>query len=227
MQQKTIQQLAGEYRALFTTHDRGGDADAIWVVRDEAREHNTADVMELVAAAHEDRALPPDDFRYAVLVEVLDVIAESTDTDEAGFDLEADILTADLVAWLGSGDRHAYVDEAVSELGHGDLGVIGDIMAGQVFEKQEITPPCSASWRHAGSSARTTTTGAVCPSQSPRHTSGALPVGPAPGAARDWEPRFPVATGYDCRGTLRELSNLNARRGAHCCNGDCRGTLRV
>jgi hypothetical protein len=136
MQQKTIQQLAEEYRALFTTHDR--DEGAIWVVRDEAREHNTADVMELVAAAHEDRALPPDDFRYAVLVEVLDVIAESTDPDEAGFELEADILTADLVAWLGSGDRHGYVDEAVAELGHGDLGVIGDLMAGQALEKREI-----------------------------------------------------------------------------------------
>jgi hypothetical protein len=136
MQQKTIQELAEEYRALFTTHDRGGAV--IWVVRDEARERNTADVMELVAAVHEDRALLPDDFRYAVLVEVLDVIAESTDPDEAVFELEADILTADLVAWLGSGSRHAYVDEAVAELGHGDLGVIGDIMAGQALEKREI-----------------------------------------------------------------------------------------
>lgn len=133
---ETIQALAAEYRAIFTQKQRGDET--IWVVADEHREANTGDVMELMAAVHEDRNILPDDYRYAYTVEALDIIAESEDPDEAEHELEADYQTADLVAWLGSGLRYAYVDEVVSELGHSDMGVIGDIMAGQVLEKQEV-----------------------------------------------------------------------------------------
>ncbi len=135
---ETIQALAAGYRQLFETKERGDET--IWVVRDEHRDANTGEVMELVAAVHENRAMLPDDYRYAFTVEALDVIAESEDPDDVAHEgsLEADFQTADLVRWLGSGLRYAYVDEAVSELGHSDLGVIGDIMAGQLLEKQEV-----------------------------------------------------------------------------------------
>ncbi|MCA1740284.1 MAG: hypothetical protein LC740_16095, partial [Actinobacteria bacterium] len=115
-----------------------GERAAIWTLKDEHREDGSP-YMELVAAVHDDRAMLPDDYRYEWTVQSLERIAETDDPEEAAYEIEADVYTADLVRWLGSHARRpGYVDEATSELGHSELGIMGDVMAGQALEKQEV-----------------------------------------------------------------------------------------
>ncbi len=95
-------------------------------------------VMEMVHAAHED--MMPNDYKYQYVVDTLDALSEGQDSEEALYEIEADVYNYDLLKWLQShGERTGFVDEVTQELGHhAELGIIGDIMMGQVQEKQQV-----------------------------------------------------------------------------------------
>ncbi len=95
-------------------------------------------VMEMVHTAHED--MMPNDYKYQYVVDTLDALSEGQDPDEALYEIEADVYNYDLLQWVQShGERVGFVDEATRELGHhAELGMMGDIMMGQVQEKQQV-----------------------------------------------------------------------------------------
>ena len=95
-------------------------------------------VYDMVHTAHED--MMPNDYKYQYVVDTLDALSEGQDPDDGLSDIEADVYNYDLLRWLQSqGERVGFVDEVVSELGHHpDMGMMGDIMMGQVQEKQQV-----------------------------------------------------------------------------------------
>ncbi len=95
-------------------------------------------VMDMVHTAHED--MMPNDYKYQYVVDTLYALSEGRDPDEGRDEIEADIYNYDLLRWLQShGERVGFVDEVVSELGHHpEMGMMGDIMMGQVQEKQQV-----------------------------------------------------------------------------------------
>jgi hypothetical protein len=69
------------------------------------------------------------------VVESLDAIAEDGEDAE----LEADLYTAELTAWVASRpDRLAYCDEALSEWGGGFKDTFHLLQLGQYAERQEV-----------------------------------------------------------------------------------------
>lgn len=97
-------------------------------------------MKDLCRAAHGE--MFPDDFRYAMIEEMASKIADSNedaDMDDVRCEIEADIYTSDLTAWLASRtDRYGYVDEAVEEMGWPDSGLTQALQMGQVREKEEV-----------------------------------------------------------------------------------------
>ena len=85
--------------------------------------------------------LLPDDHRYSVIVEALELFAGDQDEDaEWSFAFDHDVYTADLLRWVSSNIlRLDYVRDAVEE------GLIGPdtseaerLMMGQVMERREV-----------------------------------------------------------------------------------------
>ncbi len=95
-------------------------------------------VQEMVRTAHED--MMPNDYKYQYVVDTLDALSEGRDPEDGLSEIEADVYNYDLLTWVQShGERVGFVDEVVSELGHHpEMGLIGDIMMGQVQEKQQV-----------------------------------------------------------------------------------------
>ncbi len=95
-------------------------------------------VKDMVYTAHDD--MMPNDYKYQYVVDTLDALSEGQDPDDGMSDIEADIYNYALLKWLQShGERVGFVDEAVSEFGHHpEMGMMGDIMMGQVQEKQQV-----------------------------------------------------------------------------------------
>ena len=94
-------------------------------------------MVEIVRTAHEH--MLPDDYKYDYVWNALEAITQYDDPQDAESDIEADVYNADLLAWLQShGERQGFVDEAVSEFGHSDMGLMGDIMIGQWHEKTTV-----------------------------------------------------------------------------------------
>lgn len=131
--------MAGEVREYFEGRKRpprapGQDPTTFYTLKD-YRPIWLVDFMR--DDIHEEGRWFPDDFKYQVVVEVLDVLSEGQDPDD--LNLEPDIYNSDLLEWLGSHlERAGLVDEAVEQMGHSKQGIIGDISTGQWYEKDQI-----------------------------------------------------------------------------------------
>lgn len=143
----TVQSLAKELSAAFTRGKRDNGDEYIFL-----RDGSPRWMQDVCFEAHKDGspgimgeagqgAMSPDDWRYSFIEEAADALAEmqdSEDESEVFGRIEADIYTYELTRWLNSrADRIGYVDEAVSDFGHG-ASIINDIMAGQIREKEEV-----------------------------------------------------------------------------------------
>jgi len=128
----TIQKLAEEWLEWFVW-----DKDReIYYLKEDA----PSELLEVVRMAHGD--MLPDNYKYEFIVEALEAIADycgdEEDIEDLVLDFEPDAYTSELLDWLGSNlERQYYVDEAVSQLGHGE-GIMEDIAMGQVEEKREV-----------------------------------------------------------------------------------------
>lgn len=86
----------------------------------------------------------PDDYRYGIIVSLLDKLQEYTeplDQDNSSeiIDSLVDIGNYDLSAWLKSNiSRGMYVDEACEELGYPKEGIFKALQYGQYKEIEEI-----------------------------------------------------------------------------------------
>ncbi len=84
----------------------------------------------------------PDDYKYEFIRDSLYIIEEASDLDDVTQDIDSqvDVYNYQLIKWLAShGERAGYVEEATAELGHSkDMGLMGDLMAGQFMERQEV-----------------------------------------------------------------------------------------
>jgi hypothetical protein len=131
MDKPTLQAMAKEARSCFKQHTRAED-DVIWTV-----DHDAAPewVVDMIRDAH--GPMSPDDWRYAFIVEALDALEECADPDEV--DLEADIYTHELTAWLHSrADRTSYCDEYAQDFDAGNKGIVAILQGGQWMEKEEV-----------------------------------------------------------------------------------------
>lgn len=117
---KTIAEKAQYYRSFFERKEVPETRNVngfIWINKD----HENQDVKDLCFVAHEDGAILPDDFRYSKIVETLDCLVErepetEDDAQECFYELEADVYTSDLTAWLHSrNDRVGYLTQALEE----------------------------------------------------------------------------------------------------------------
>ncbi len=131
-----IQELAVHALTFFERRGRQrGDVETHFYT---LTERHPTWVKDMVYTAHED--MMPNDYKYQYVVDTLDALSEGQDPDDGLSDIEADVYNYDLLKWVQShGERVGFVDEVVSELGHHpDLGMIGDLMMGQVQEKQQV-----------------------------------------------------------------------------------------
>jgi hypothetical protein len=137
----TIQEMAVDALEWFEQFERK-DGDKVWKTKDGRPEW----ILDLVGDAHDSRSILPDDYRYAFIVEALHDIASATDVEDMD-PPEADIYTADLLAWLASrNDRVGYVDEAVEQWClRDDVDTLARISAGQILEKEEVRASVLAS----------------------------------------------------------------------------------
>jgi hypothetical protein len=89
-------------------------------------------VQDLVRHAHD--GMLPDDFRYGIIKDCLDAIADGIEDD-----LEPEHKHYILCQWLGShGKRHEYVNEAASDYS-GDIDIMELLQAGYALELMEVT----------------------------------------------------------------------------------------
>lgn len=130
-----IQELADHAMKFFEVFTRAPE-DSHWKLKD----RRPVWLKDLVMHVHDDGRFLPDDYKYDWTYETLEAIAGGADPEDGANELEADVYTSDLYEWLRSHmERSGYVDEATGELGHNkEMGIVGDIMMGQVQEKQEV-----------------------------------------------------------------------------------------
>ena len=138
----TLQERATAAGGWFERKKRG--EELIWVARNGAPEW----VRDMCHAAHQDGSnggMMPDNWRYSFIVEALDALSEADEPDH--IELDADIYTSELTAWLGSrNDRSGYCDQAADEYGiDPEADVIRHqpplhlrLMWGQKYEKHEV-----------------------------------------------------------------------------------------
>lgn len=126
--------LAQDMARAFETRSRD-NGDRFDVLQDDRPDW----MQDVCREAHGD--MLPDDQRYAMIRSAVEAIAEAdndSDLEDIGMELDADIYTHDLTAWLHSRvDRYAYVDIAIEERGPFD-SIIGALQAGQYEEKREV-----------------------------------------------------------------------------------------
>ena len=129
MVHSSLAKKADEAYAYFEKATRTNGAD-YWRVKSGAPEW----LKDLCFAAHDAGAMLPDDWRYAFIAEALAALSEEREDD-----IEADIYTGELSAWLASNvNRVAYVDDATEEYGGTFLGIVEALQIGQLAEKREV-----------------------------------------------------------------------------------------
>lgn len=90
-------------------------------------------VKDLIYAAHDKGRFMPDDYRYEFTYEVLDLIADGYDFE----DLQPDIYTSDLLAWLNTNWRLEYLDEVFRDH-EGSISIYQALPLAQLHEKEEV-----------------------------------------------------------------------------------------
>lgn len=128
----TIQSKATAALEWFERKQRGDER--IWVTKDGKPEW----VVDMCREAHDAGDMFPDDLRYEYIEEALCALSEAGEADD--IEIEADIYTHDLTAWLHSrADRPGYCDMAQEEgLIPEDAGMWQRLGAGQYMEKREV-----------------------------------------------------------------------------------------
>ena len=121
-----VSKKAKEALAYFEKANRTNGVE-FWKVKDGAPQW----VTDLCFSAHSDGAMLPDDWRYVFIVEALVALEEE-------IELEPDIYTSELCAWLASNvNRVGYVDDARDEWG--DVkSIVDELQLGQLVEKREV-----------------------------------------------------------------------------------------
>jgi hypothetical protein len=103
------------------------------------KEHETnEELKELIRSAHGESL--PDDYIYEFISDALDLIAEcetEEEVEERICEIEADVYTSNLTAWLNStNSRVYYLTEALTEFEAKDG--FNALMIAQSLEKQEV-----------------------------------------------------------------------------------------
>lgn len=136
----TIYSLAAEMASWFESRTRA-NGDKFLTLRDGHPEW----MKQVCFEAHDSPTvgtIMPDDYRYEMINECLDIIAECTNEDEledAKWDrLSAPDYTVDLLQWVSSHIRRAdFCDAYADEMGErSDL--IGQIRDGYTYELREV-----------------------------------------------------------------------------------------
>ncbi len=110
---ETVQDLAKMARCAFSL-ERRDDGSKYWTHGREAPEW----IQDLARAAHGTPSMLAEDYRFAFIVEALDALEESEDTDEARSGYEFEPYHSRLADWLGShAHRFEYCDEWAEEMG--------------------------------------------------------------------------------------------------------------
>lgn len=143
----TFSTVATEARALFTNADTRKSDDTgrnIWTVAD----HNACPewVKGLCHDAHTDEdggSMSPDDWRYELLVEALDILADADGDEDAAREradeAEAPVYNADRLRWLASHLwRASYCDEACEEFGSKESNTLDRIAYGYLYEFRRV-----------------------------------------------------------------------------------------
>ena len=106
-----ITEKAKYCRSFFELKEvtRNGEKKSIYINKD----HENETITDLCRSAHENGEILPDDFRYSKIVDTLDmIINREPETEEEAHDyileMEADIYTSDLTAWLNSSNNRVY-----------------------------------------------------------------------------------------------------------------------
>ena len=144
---KSVVELAREARQTFRLEQRA-DGSEYWTRGDLEPVTGDSWLDELVYEAHRwgPRAgdvFLPDDYRYQVIVEALDLLAESeVELDPFAFADDVDVHTSDLYRWLSSNVlRSGYVDDAVEQglVASLESGLVDRALrAGQYAERLEV-----------------------------------------------------------------------------------------
>ena len=139
---QTIVTLARDVSRALVAGERDNTETgwSIRVLRDDAPEW----MRDVVRAGHGD--MMPDDWRYEMIEEVLDAIAELDDNaddnevSDAVAGIEPSIHTSNLTRWLASHvARVGYVDEAQNDgLVSPSCGLVARLQMGQLAEYAEI-----------------------------------------------------------------------------------------
>lgn len=107
-------------------------------MKDEAPEW----VEKLVHVVHDDCQIPPDNYRFEFIKTALDTLAEANDEDhmeELRAELEADVYTSGLTAWLHSSNfRVYYLSEVLEAYDGSGLDGFQVLSLAQAREKQEV-----------------------------------------------------------------------------------------
>lgn len=126
---KIIQDLAKEMSQAFEGSTRA-TGESFRKLKDGSPEWMT----EVSRAAHGD--MLPDDWRYTFIEEICGALADVEDVDDV--EIEADIYTNDLTAWLHSrADRVSYITETLEE-GLGCENGYKLLAYAQYLEKREV-----------------------------------------------------------------------------------------
>lgn len=130
----TIQTLAAEASEHFEHAKRDNGTDYVRT-KDGAPEW----IKALCMAAHDDCGLLPDDWRYTMILDALNALAEAGDSELDDVTIEPPIYTHELLAWLASnGERVAICDEAAVEYGRSEDGILADISQGYWHEQSQV-----------------------------------------------------------------------------------------
>ena len=136
----TIHSLAAEMASWFESRTRD-NGDKFLSLRNGHPEW----MQQICFDAHKSPTIGtimPDDIRYEMINECLDVIADCTDADELEdrkYDLNASDNNNDLLQWLASHNCRAnFCDAYRHEMGESCTDIMGQIRNGCLYEVQEV-----------------------------------------------------------------------------------------
>lgn len=140
---KGIQELAAEMAAQFTKGKRASNGETYYFLKDGAPQWMT----DVCFDSHKDGSsgpfnrMLPDDYRYEMISDSVDILSECEDEDEGREQLDGKvpIYTGQLTAWLSSNvNRAGYCDEAVAEGLSDGSDIMQTIGIGYLRELEEV-----------------------------------------------------------------------------------------